>query len=223
MSSSRSSTKSAGFGLALAGVLIFLGGFLHPRADTGGGFDATFAGLFADPKWAPSHAVTLVGLVILAASLAALVRTGALPSGRLRTLGVVATAGAAISAVEMLPHLFAGSEAEAFVRGEGTPVIDVHLALQAVATPVLGFAVAALALVGARTRVVGHPFAAVLGVVGGVAFGLAGPAILILEDPRVAPLFIGASGIAVWLMVSGILLAGRPQVEGDISPATATR
>jgi len=209
--------------MALAGALILVGGFLHPRANTAGEFDPTFAGMLADPKWETSHAVTLVGSVVLAACLTALVRSRALSSDRrLRILGAIAAAGAVLASVEMIPHLFARSEAEEFLQGQGTPLIDLHLALQAVSTPVLGFGVAALALVGARTRAVGHPLAAVLGVAGGVAFGLAGPAILVLRDPSVAPLFIGAEGIAVWLVASGIRLARRSQTEGEISPATAT-
>jgi len=146
-------------------------------------------------------------LIVLAAALAACVRNGVLGDDRaLRFAGVAAAAGAATGAIEMIPHLLAGAEASEFRSGDSSPASDLHLVLQVVATPALGFGIATLALVAARRHALGSPLAAVLGVAGGIAYGMAGPALSLLKDPSVAPLFIGAQAIALWLLVAGYAL-----------------
>ena len=115
----------------------------------------------------------------------------------------------------MVPHIFANAEAEDVLRGGSTPINDIHLALQAVATPVFGIGIAGLAVVGARTRTLGHWTVAPLAVLGGFAFAIAGPAILVIKQPEVGVLFSGSIGIAVWLIVAGIRSAWRPAVRLD--------
>lgn len=210
MSSKNPFVRAPGAGMALAGLLLSVGGLLHPRAETAGEFESTLATMYAAAAWEASHIVTLVGWVVLAVSFAALRRSGAVASDRrLRVLAGIVTVGAGLAAAEILPHLLAASEAEEVVAGDGAPFTSAHLIAQAISTPVLGFGVAAFAVVGARTRAVGQPALAALAVLGGVAVGIVGPAILAFRDPSLAPLFIGSVGIAVWLIVSGIGLARR--------------
>ena len=130
---------------------------------------------------------------------------------------------AVLGSVEMVPHIFANAEAEEVLRGGNTPITDIHLVLQAIATPVFGIGIAGLAVVGARTRSLGHWTVAPFAVVGGLAFAIAGPAILFIKQPEVGVLFIGSIGIAVWLIIAGIRAAWRPPVSLDAElerPAT---
>lgn len=210
-SRSSSSTRAAAVGLAIAGLLIGLGGVLHPRVDTSLEFEQGLAGMFESSSWAASHGLTMAGFVTLAVSLAVLVRGfEAAWSGRLVVLGWIAAGGAGLAAVESLPHLLAASEAADIRRGAATPLADLHTALQGISTPVAGLSVAALAFAGARTRALdaGRAITA-LAVVGGLAFAVAGPAIAISENSQLSPLFAGSAGLAVWTVVAGIRTARR--------------
>ena len=203
-----------GLGLALAGTLILAGGNLHPRADTSFDIVAAQAVMLADPGWPSAHLVALAGVLVLAATLAmCLRRSWFMEHGNLRTLLMATLVAASVSAVELIPHTLASSELEALRAGDDTPLNDVHLLLQAFATPMLGLSIAGLAVLGARTRALGHWGAVPFAVVGGVAFSLAGPGVVLLEDPRVSVLFIGGAGVAVWLIVAGIRLAWSPQAS----------
>jgi hypothetical protein len=224
--SSSSRTASAAVGLAGAGLLLAAGGLLHPRVDTSADFEQGLAGMFERSAWVASHAITLAGFVLLAVSLAGLLRgLGPAWSARRRVIGWTVVAGAGLAAVESVPHLLAASEADALIDGASTPLTDLHSILQAIATPVLGLSVAALAVACAPTRALGSGrIAAAVAVVGGVAFALAGPAIAITHNPELSPLFVGSAGISIWLMVSGLAtarrLAGVP-IDAELEMAAA--
>jgi hypothetical protein len=208
---SRARTRSAALGLAGAGLLLGIAGMLHPRVDTSVDFDQGLAGMFESAAWVGSHALTLAGFVLLAVSLGVLVRDlGAGWGSGQRVIGFVAAAGAAIAALESVPHLLAGSEADALLGGGSTPLTDLHTVLQAISTPVVGLSVAALAVASARSRALGSGrIAAAVAVVGGVAFALAGPAIAITENPELSPLFSGAAALSIWFILSGVRTARR--------------
>jgi hypothetical protein len=216
-------TRFAAGGLAGAGLLLGLGGVLHPRVDTDASYEEGLAGMFDDAAWASSHLFTMSGFALLAVALAVLVRD--LAPSRLRLIGWVAVAGAGFAAAESLPHLLAGSEAEALLEGGSTPLTDAHAILQAISTPVVGLSVAALAVASARGRVLGSGrIAAAVAVVGGAAFALAGPAIAITQDSSFSPLFIGSAGLSIWLILSGVRLARRLSggtVDGALGLAAA--
>jgi hypothetical protein len=171
-------TPSPALGLAAAGLLLAAGGVLHPRVDTSVDFDAGLAGMVESSAWVAAHALTMAGFVVLAVSLAVLARGS--------VWAWAAAAGAAVAAVESLPHLLAA---------------DSHTLLQAVATPAVGLSIAALAIVR------GGRIAAPIAVVGGVAYAMAGPAIALTEDSAFSPLFVGSAGIAIWCVVAGTRMA----------------
>jgi hypothetical protein len=204
-------TRSAALGLTGAGLLLGVAGMLHPRVDTSVDFEQGLAGMFESAAWVGSHALTLAGFVLLAVSLAVLVRDlGAEWGPRQRAIGWVAAAGAAIAALESVPHLLAGSEANALLGGESTPFTDLHTVLQAISTPVVGLSVAALAVASARSRALGNGrVAAAIAVIGGVPFALAGPAIALTENSELSPLFAGSAGLSIWLILSGVRTARR--------------
>lgn len=211
MMSSRSRTRSAAIGLAWAGLLLGIGGILHPRVDTSVDLEQGLAGMFESSTWDVAHALTLAGYMVLAVSLAVLVRgLGSGWGSRQRLIGWAAVAGACIAAVESVPHLFAASETDALLAGGSTPLTDLHTILQAFATPAIGLSVAALAVASARNRALGNGFiVAVVGIVGGVAYTFAGPMIALTENSEFSPLFIGSAGVSIWFVVSGIRMALR--------------
>lgn len=184
-----SPSSTGAIGLAAAGLLIGLGGVLHPRVDTTLEFEQGLAGMFESSAWSLSHLLTMAGFLVLALSLAALA------NGSLRMLGRIAAAGAVFAAVESVPHLLAASEAG---------LVEVHTALQAFSTPLVGLSLAALALAGARSRALDAGRVVTgLAVVGGLAFAVAGPAIALTENPGLSPLFAGSAGLAIWAVVAG--------------------
>jgi hypothetical protein len=228
---SPSGGRAGAIGLAIAGLLIGLGGVLHPRVDSSLTFDQGLAGMFESSLWTASHLITMAGFAALATSLAVLVSAlGPGWSPRLRLIGWTAAAATGFAAVETLPHLLAASDAGAIQRGESTPLADLHTTLQAVSTPAVGISVAALALAGARSRTLdGGRVATSLAVLGGLAFALAGPAIAISESSALSPLFVGSAGLAIWAVVAGLrtarqLESGTAGVEhgdrsDDLAPA----
>jgi hypothetical protein len=207
--SSSSRTGLAAIGLAGAGLLLGAGGLLHPRVEHGVEYEQGLAGMFESSAWAASHGITLAGFMLLAVSLAVLVRDlGAAWGTRLRLIGWAAVAGAGIAAVETVPHLLAESESQALLAGGSTPLTDLHSLLQAVATPAVGLSVAALAVASARSRALGSGrIAAAVALAGGAVFALAGPAIAITENSGLSPLFAGSAGLSVWFVVSGVRTA----------------
>jgi hypothetical protein len=179
-------SSTGAIGLAVAGILIGLGGVMHPRVDTGVEFDQGLAGMFESAAWAPSHLLTMAGFAVLALSLSALTNG---------MLGRIAAVAAAVAALESVPHLLAASYAS---------LTDVHTILQAFSTPMLGLSLAALALVGARSgELDAGRIVTALAVVGGLAFALAGPAIALTHDSALSPLFAGSAGLALWAVVAG--------------------
>jgi hypothetical protein len=197
----------AAAGLAAAGLLLAAGGILHPRVDAAVEFEAGLAGMFESGAWVAAHALTMAGFAALAVSLSLLARGS--------VIGWIAAAGAALAAIETVPHLLAASEADALTGGGSTPLTDLHTALQAVATPAVGLSIAALAVVS------GGRIVAAFAVVGGVAYALAGPAIALTQDSALSPLFAGSAGIAIWCVVTGVRMARRAETPGTIAMAAA--
>ena len=183
---------------------------LHPRVDTAVEFEAGLVGMFESGAWVMAHALTMAGFAVLAASLAVLVRGS--------VWGWIAVAGAALAAIESVPHLLAASEADALAAGGSTPLTDLHTVLQALATPAVGLSIAALAVVSARSG--SGMIVAAFAVVGGIAYALAGPAIALTENSELSPLFAGSAGIAIWCVFSGARMA-RAETRGTLGMAAA--
>ena len=204
-----SSPTRPALGIAVAGLLVGLGGVMHPRADTEAEFDAALVGMFESSAWTPAHLLTLVGFAVLAISLAVLLRRQRSTwSSGMRLLVAGAAGAAAFATIESVPHLLASTEADALRSGEGSPLADLHSALQAASTVAVGATLAALAVVGTRARTLdGGRVAAALAVIGGLAFAAAGPALALTEDPGLSPLFAGAAGLAIWMVATGVRTA----------------
>jgi hypothetical protein len=206
-----SASPLVGWLLLAGGVLYFVGGSMHPKEDPPGvSLKQHLLVMYEDPAWYPAHAVFFVGMVLLAAALVTLVRGGSLrPVRHAHALAVVAAVTSTLAAAGSLLHLVSGSDAHRIAAGHSTPITDVQVIVETVTVPAFGASIAALAVVGAMTGTIGNWVAAVLGVIGGVAYALAGGTFLLTD--RLNFLFPVSSAIALWALVAGIglLLRGR--------------
>jgi hypothetical protein len=197
--------------MAWAGLLLGVGGVLHPRVDSSLEFEQGLAGMFESSTWDAAHAITMAGYVVLAASLALLIRDlGAGWNSRQRLIGWAAVAAAGFAAIESVPHLLAASETDALLHGGSTPLTNLHTLLQAISTPFVGLTFAALAVSSARRSALGSGWiVAIPALVGGVVFAFAGPMIALTENSELSPLFIGSAGLSIWLLISGVRMIRR--------------
>jgi hypothetical protein len=209
----RRASVLVGWGLLLGGATFFIGGSMHPKQDPP---DVTVHEhlriMFEDPAWYPSHAVLLVGMVLLAASLVGLVRHGALAAHpRAQKAGVVAAVTSVIAAFGMALHLVAGSEAGRIAAGESTPIVNVHVVVETLTVPAFGFSIAAFAVIAAFGRIVGDRVTSVIGLLAGVGYGLAGGTLLFIDSLN--GLFPLAAGIGIWAAAAGIGLIVRSRAS----------
>ncbi|WP_392544780.1 hypothetical protein [Oryzobacter telluris] len=206
---SPSSVRPAALTTGAGGLLLGAGGQLHPRG-SGATVDAYLSSMLGDPGWATSHVLLLAGTVTTTIGLALLRRSGA-TGPRVAPWLLAAVVGWAVAALELVPHLFAVNDAEALAHHGDTPVLDLHLLAQVVATPALGLTAAALAVAVARAAGTWPArLLAVPGVLGGLGYAAAGPLVATTHDLAVTPLFALQAGVAVWLVGTAVrLLAGR--------------
>ncbi|MGI8845556.1 MAG: hypothetical protein ACR2HC_05175 [Thermoleophilaceae bacterium] len=192
------------WGLVAGGAFFLAGGPMHPKQDPAGvTVKEHLRVMFEDSSWYSAHAVLLVGMVLIAASLVALARTRALSDvPRAQGAVVVAAIAAAVAAPAMLLHLIAAVDADAIAAHRSTPISDVQNIVETIAVPAFGFGIAALAVIGAMTRTLANWPAAAAGVLGGVGYGLAGATFLFTD--KLDALFPAASGIAVWTIAAGV-------------------
>ncbi|MGH3322618.1 MAG: hypothetical protein ACRDN9_21070 [Streptosporangiaceae bacterium] len=192
--------------MALAGVLVFVAGQIHPRGPLSESFDTLESHLLADAgTWDATHAVLAVAIVVMTAGLYLLWRTDRIRSDPLlRAFTAVALAGILLSWLEMGFHIAMTSEAAALAGGGPTPLFDTHIVLQAVYTPLFGWGVAALALRGGWTGLWGNRWIGAVGVIGGVVFGLAGPVVAMFPESHDTLLFIGDAPLGIWAFLSGL-------------------
>ena len=207
--------RTLGRVLAAGGALFFVGGGLHPHDDPPGlTVREHLRVMFEDPAWYPSHAVLLGGMVLMAAALVGLARGRALADvPRARTAAVVAAWATVAATAGMVLHLVAAVESDRIASGGPTPLVDAHLVAETVTVPAFGLAVAALAVVGARTRTLGNRPAAVLGLVGGVGYALAGATFLLTD--ALDPLFPLAGAVGLWAVVAGLARPLSAPSDGD--------
>ncbi|MBA3798881.1 MAG: hypothetical protein H0X18_07250 [Geodermatophilaceae bacterium] len=190
------------------GTVLLAGSALHPHEHVDGGtLEEQFHAMFSDSHWYPAHVLLLVGLALMTVAVVGLARTtpASLP-GRTTRFAAVATL---VGTAAMVLHLFTKLDDAHIMAGENTPLLYTHAAVETVTVPMLGIAVAMLAVAGGRSRVLGNPFVAVLGVVGGLGYALAGVTAPFMST--FTPLFDLVSLVGVWAMVVGAmqLVRGR--------------
>lgn len=179
----------------LAGVVIFIGGYQHPR-------DATMAQMLANPTWFMSHFLVSVGLAVL---LAALWLFRRLPGHTLMPRATTAViVGTVLQLVEMVVHTAAMVDHGNLVAGHVTPVLTAHLAMSVVLYPVFGATAIWFIVAGMRSGAVGSPWIAWLGIAGAAAHGLSAPLFVGLGIAGARILFPMMLLFAIWLVLAGV-------------------
>lgn len=200
--------RRAGLILGGAGLLMLVAGQLHPR-EARSTVAETLAGYFRSPLWDVSHLLLLVSLWIAAAGLLIARRHDVFDVRLRRQLAVTAGAWSLVS-LELVPHLLARRDLHALEHGEATPMLDLHLLLGVVATPLFGLTAALLAVALARTeRTWPARLLAVPGVLGGLAYAASSPLIAFTDSVAFAPLFAGQGLVALFVIGTGLRLLNR--------------
>lgn len=155
------------------GILFVAGVALHPHEHVEGGtLEEQFHAMFSDSHWYPAHILLLGGLALMAS--AVLLLAGATPPGGPRRSARFAALAAVVGTAAMVLHLFARLDDANILAGDNTPLLFAHAGVETLIVPLFGIAFALLAVTGGRSRTLGTPLIAVLGVVGGLGYALAG-------------------------------------------------
>ena len=187
---------------AIGGTILLAGTALHPHEHVNGGaLQEQFHAMFSDTHWYPAHLLLLAGLAVMTVATVGLARTTP-PSLPARTTRFAAIA-TVVATAAMVLHLVAQLDDTHITAGENTPLLYTHAAVETVTVPLFGVAFALLAAAGGRSRVLGNPLIAALGVIGGVGYALAGATAPFIST--FTPLFDLVSLVAVWAMVVGAI------------------
>jgi hypothetical protein len=192
--------------LLLAGVTFVAGGALHPADGGEGSKVQQLHDMLVDPAWYPSHALMLVALAGFAAAVLVLWVEGVADPRMARLTGVVAVV-AVLGVVGMTLHLFAATGADALADGQETWLYHLQTWNETVVDAVWALGMTALAVAGGLTRSLGNRVTAAVGLVGGLAFGLASATIAFTD--LFDGLFPVGSLLGVWAVVTGVLVARR--------------
>lgn len=198
--------------LGLAGVLLLVGGPLHPQANLYLSFNASTANMLADAHWPLSHGLMLAGELALVFALLGIMRRAEL-SDTLRRVVTVAVVASMLGVVEMTFHFLAMFDRQALLDGAATPVLTTHLTLAVLTYPIFGLSMAALAFVGARGRMVGGASIAILGVVGGLMDAVSAPIVVLNRNQAFSWLFAGMAPLALWMCLAAIWPRARIRIS----------
>lgn len=186
--------------LGVGGVLFVAGVVLHPHQHVEGGtLEEQFHAMFSDSRWYPAHVLLLVGLALMAAALVGLARN--VPTGLSRRTTRFAAIAAVVGTAAMVLHLFAKLDDDNIVAGDPTPLLFTHAGVETIMVPLVGIAFALLALAGGRSRTLGNPAIAALGIVGGLGYALAGATAPFIST--FTPLFDLVGLVGLWATVVG--------------------
>ena len=202
-----------GWYLGVGGILFLAGVVLHPHQHVEGGtLEEQFHAMFSDSRWYPAHMLLLAGMALMAAALVGLARR--VPAGLPRRTTRFAAFAAVVGTAAMVLHLFAKLDDANIVAGETTPLLFTHAGVETITVPLVGIAFALLALAGGRSRVLGTPAVATLGVIGGLGYALAGA-----TAPFTAaftPLFDLVGLVGLWAAVVGGMQIVRGRNENAL-------
>jgi hypothetical protein len=216
--------------LGAGGLLMMVGGQLHPRG-SGDDVDDYLESMLGSSTWQVAHITLLAGVLAAVAGLVMARRMSLFGAAVDRVL-TLATVGWSFAALELVPHVLAVRDADALHEHGETPILDLHLLLQVVATPALGIAGVILAISVARAAGTKPAWAlAVVGSVGGLAYAAAGPLVNLTDNVTFATLFPAQAGLAVWLIGTAVRVvvgagrggghSGSPASAPDAAPSTA--
>ena len=203
--------------LGIGGLLIAVGGELHPK-ETKGTVDATLEHYLGSSVWTLSHLLVLAGIVVAVGAMV-MARRVQVFGPTVQPVLSVAIWSWSLAAIELVPHVLATRDLDALHDHGSTPILDTHLLLNVVATPLLGLSAAALAIAIARAAKTKPAMAlAVLATIGGLAYAAAGPQIAIVGDVDLSILFAGQAPIALWLIGTAVRLATTRASAASVDP-----
>lgn len=179
----------------LAGGLVLAGGPRHP-----GG---TMVEMLGNPEWIPAHTLMLAGFLSLVLGLVAFSRDALTPT--MRRWARLGIAGAAVQAAEMALHTAAAVDHANLMAGRATPILSAHLALAVVAYPVFAATIIGFIVASARERAMGSQWIVWIGVLGALGHGIAAPLAVLTGVPWARLLFPAVIGLAIWLILAGLL------------------
>lgn len=185
----------------IAGTSIFIGGPMHPGGP--------MAEMLADPRWVPSHALTLEAFVALAIGLVLYKRQVELPPTT-RMWHKAAVIGTVLQVIEMVFHTAASMDLENLLAGRATPVLTTHLWMTPIFYPVFAVTIAGFAIAAARDRVLGAPWIAWLAAVGALGHGVAGFLVPLFNVEWARNLFPMIVLVALWAILAGVQPVRRP-------------
>jgi len=210
--------------IAAAGVLIFVGGPMHPDPPDTLPYKRYMAAMLSDSTWVAAHLPMLLGVLAAALGLTGLARSGVLTKIG-TTAATVAAIGAFGTVVELAFHTAAAVDRDSFIAGGSTPILNTHLALAFVTAPILGLSLAVLMVAEIRRLGAVWFVVSVLGTIGAVAWAASAPIVTLTENPAFSPLFKSATNIAVWFLALAVVsprLRDRASLTTDgIEPAAA--
>lgn len=205
--------RYGGFAFAAGGVCTLIGSALHP---TGGSSDyhASIATQLADPIGTPAAWLTLVGSLLIGCGLWVLLGSRWRARPPVVQLGArLAIIGSLMLVVESAATLAMRSAASAYAAGTPVPMVTFSESLYAGCLPAL--MLGALMVNLASPRLAPVPVR-IIGAVGTVAIGLAGPLVDGAHHIALWPLYLGGVLTCVWIIWAGLLEA----FQGSTLPTT---
>ncbi len=203
--------------LLTAGVLMAVGGPMHPSSDARDSMTQELATMTADERWIPGHTLIMVGTVLLVAGLWLARSRGVWPAAHRALTAAAVTMS--LYAVETAFHLAAVTDSAALAAGEMPPLTLAHLALATVLYPLSGTGLVLLGCYLLATESGIRRVVPVLAIVGGVLHGSSIIVTLLLPTFEATPLFAGAGmAIALWALLTGIVGASSRQVAPSSAP-----
>jgi len=198
--------------LVASGVLLALGGRMHPSADADDDLRTELATMTADERWIPGHSLIVASTVLLAAGLWWAWRTDAWPTSVRRPLFWAAVV-VSVYVLETVAHLGAVADSDALAHGHSAPVAMTHVGLSVVLYPITGWTIALLAWSFGRAWGGWRRAIAAVGILSGMLQAFSVPATLIFPDAEASPMFAGAGiSLALFSILTGLVGAPRPAV-----------
>ncbi|OWY59546.1 hypothetical protein B7486_73995, partial [cyanobacterium TDX16] len=175
----------------VGGVLMALGGPMHPDADSKDSLRDELATMTSSSSWVLSHTLIALGTTLLAVGLWSAYRNRCWPVSLRRALHVVAIT-MSLYVVETVFHLASVIDSDALADGGAAPIAFTHIGLALVLYPVSGLTFAWLGVrlfgaVGVPEKVFG-----VIGVLAGLLHATSVPLTIVFPDAEITPIFASA-------------------------------
>ncbi len=162
--------------LVVSGLLLFIGGGMHPSAPEGLSFRDNLAAMMEDDAWVPGHALMAVSSALLVVGLMMIRRRNSWPEAA--KVLPVAVAAAAFNTFELILHTASVVDKEELAAGESPLIAMAHLTAAVIGYPLFGIAIAVLAWKLLRSW--SAPLRAV-SIVGGIANALSAPIAIVSQ------------------------------------------